>query len=317
MFPLDPIALRLGPISIYWYAIFIVSGMICVYLLSNKKLKALGLSADDIDMLYMYTIFAGIIGARLWSVAFNIEHYLPNPISIFYFHQGGLAIHGGIILGSITAFLFLKKKKIDFLSVADIIMPLVLIAQAIGRWGNFFNQEAYGNAVSQEFLSSFLPNFIVQQMYINGQYYHPTFLYESVLNIIGFIVIAILVKKINLKKGSSFALYFIWYGIIRYFIEGLRTDSLFVNNTSLALVIFMLTVSIIVLFAMIYLKNQADKIYIKDYLLIPVIAIVILLFMVFFILNPNLHVRMAKFTSVLFVVFGSTILYYTNRKQVQ
>lgn len=314
MLVIDPIAISLGPISIYWYAICIVLGMVLVYTLSLKRLKLIFEKTDDIDFFFMITIFSGIAGARIWSVLFNIEMYLENPISVFFLHEGGLAIHGGIILGSATAFLYLKHKKISFLQVADIIMPLVLLAQACGRWGNFFNQEAFGSIVDVAFLEKFLPEFIINQMFIAGQYHHPTFLYEAILNVIGFFIITLLIKKIKFKQGSAFAMYFIWYGIIRYFIEALRTDSLYVSNTSLILVIALVIVATLTLIYMTISIQNGKKIYYKDILFVPILIIIILLFMIYFILFPDLEIRMAQFTSILFAIFGLSILYIVNKR---
>lgn len=314
MLVINPVAISFGPIQIYWYAICIVLGMALVYALSLKRLKLIFENNDKIDYFFMITIFSGIAGARIWSVLFNIELYLDNPISVFYLHQGGLAIHGGIILGVTVAYLYLKKQKISFLEVADIIMPLVLLAQACGRWGNFFNQEAYGSAVDVAFLQSFLPDFIINQMFIGGQYHHPTFLYESILNVIGFFLITLLIKKIKFKQGSAFAMYFIWYGIIRYFIESLRTDSLYVSNTSLLLVILGLIAMIGGLAYMIISIKKQNKLHYQDILFVPILIILILLCMILFILNPDLEVRMAQFTSILFAIFGSSILYILNKK---
>ena len=134
-------------------------------------------------------------------------------------------------------------------------MPGVLIAQALGRWGNFFNQEAYGSAVSLDFLQSLhLPQFIIDGMYINGTYYHPTFLYESVANVIGFFVIYFVIRKIQTKQGEQFFSYFIWYGIFRFFIEGLRTDSLYFMGLRTAQLVSLVFV-VVCIFGYIYCKK--------------------------------------------------------------
>lgn len=317
MLAINPIIISIGPFDIRWYAVCIILGMALVYLLSYKRLKAILPETEDIDTLFMITIFSGILGARLWSVAFNIEQYIDNPISVLYFTEGGLAIQGGVILGLIAAYTFLKRKNVAFLQVADILMPLVLIAQAMGRWGNFFNQEAYGSVVSVDVLNRFLPSFIVDQMYINGQYYHPTFLYESILNVIGFFVITIIVKKIKFKQGTAFSLYFIWYGITRYFIEALRTDSLYVANTSITLVIILLAIAFTILIGMLILVQTGKKPNLKHYLFIPFIGMLILALMIYFILTPQLEIRMAQFTSILFIVFGSCVFYLVNKRSLK
>ena len=153
-------------------------------------------------------------------------------------HNGGLAIHGGIIAGVITLIVYCKKHKQDILRMLDISVPYVLLAQGIGRWGNFFNQEAHGSLVTKSFLQNLhLPKFIINGMLISGHYYHPTFLYESLLCALGCIILVLIRKLKNIKLGNTISLYLIWYGIIRFFIEHLRTDSLMLGNLKMAQVI--------------------------------------------------------------------------------
>ena len=145
--------------------------------------------------------------------------------------KGGLAIHGALIGSVITAYVFTKKRNVSFWQVADIAAPSLILGQAIGRWGNFMNQEAHGGEVTRAFLENlFLPEWIINQMYINGVYYHPTFLYESLWNILGFILLLVL-RRVNLRRGEIFLTYLIWYSIGRFFVEGLRTDSLMLTES--------------------------------------------------------------------------------------
>ena len=180
-------------------------------------------------------ILFGIIGTRLYYVLFNLEYYLRNPIEIFQVWNGGLAIHGGIISGILVIIIYTKKYKVNTIKMLDIVAVSVIIAQAIGRWGNFFNQEAFGSVVSKDFLESLmLPKFIIDGMYINGNYYHPTFLYESIWNIIGFIILLIMRRRKYAKVGEMVSFYLIWYSFARFFIESLRMDSLMLGPIRIA-----------------------------------------------------------------------------------
>ncbi|HZJ87218.1 MAG TPA: prolipoprotein diacylglyceryl transferase, partial [Erysipelothrix sp.] len=158
--------LRIGNITIAWYAIFIVSGAYLAYYFSLKNLKKMGYTNDDADTLFFGVLIFGVIGARLWYVLFfDLSYYLADPIRILQFREGGMAIHGGIFGGVLYGYVFAKKRGINFMHWLDAILPHVLLSQAIGRWGNFMNQEAFGGVVSEEHFR-FIPNFIQKQMYI-------------------------------------------------------------------------------------------------------------------------------------------------------
>ncbi|MDP2813671.1 MAG: prolipoprotein diacylglyceryl transferase [Erysipelotrichaceae bacterium] len=219
--------LDIGPISIKWYAVLILVGAYLAYYLSYRNLKKMGYKSDLTDDLFFGALLCGVIGARLWFVVFfDLNYYLARPLEIFMTWQGGLAIQGGLFGGVLFGLWFVKRKKIDFIRVADAIVPNILVAQAIGRWGNFLNQEAYGRVVQESFYSGW-PQLIKDQMFIAGQFREPTFLYESVLNIVGFLLITFVLKKFSKpKRGDMIYAYLMWYGVIRFFIEGLRADSL-------------------------------------------------------------------------------------------
>ena len=172
----------------------------------------------------MIAVFAGIICARLYYVLFNLEYYLKNPSEIFAIWNGGLAIYGGIIGGTVTAVAFCKIRKIKFLNFGDYLVPLLALCQSIGRWGNFVNQEAYGSRTENFFKMRIFDKGIGE--FINV---HPTFLYESVLNFSLFIILMYLSKKKKFE-GQLICIYFIVYGMGRFFIEGLRVDSLMLAN---------------------------------------------------------------------------------------
>ena len=222
---MNPVAFTVFGLDIMWYGIFIATGMIVGTLLAayTSKLKNI-----DYEMLIDTLLIAlpiGIIGARLYYVAFEWERYRGDFSAIINIREGGLAIHGGLIFGLSAAAIFLYKKKADILSCLDVVVPSIALAQAIGRWGNFANKEAHGGEVTVEFISKF-PEFIQNGMYINGAYHHPTFLYESVWNV-GLCILLIYMLRKKLKPGVVTFTYIGMYSLVRFFIEGLRTDSLY------------------------------------------------------------------------------------------
>lgn len=223
------VAFELFGLPIYWYAIIIVSGVIIAMWLSTREAVRVGLKADDVTDFMLIGLPVSIIGGRLYYVLFDLEPYLKDPIQIFNTRSGGLAIYGALIAGGIWLYFFCRRNFISPVTFLDIAAPSVLLAQGIGRWGNFMNHEAHGAEVSRSFLESLhLPNFIIDNMNIDGAYRQPTFLYESVWNVLGFIVLILLRKKKGLlKEGEVFLVYLIWYGFGRFFIEGMRTDSLY------------------------------------------------------------------------------------------
>lgn len=220
-------AIHFGPISIAYYAICILVGAIIAFLLIRREWKYKGYNVKDVDDFFFNVLLVGIIGARIWYVLFTLPHYLNDPSAIFAIWEGGLAFHGGVIAGLAYGYYYFKKRDYDFWDVADTILPYVLIAQAFGRWGNFFNQEAFGGVVSHETLKSMMiPDFIIEKMFIDGAYHHPTFLYESIFCIISFIIIRLVIRYVRLKVGQSALLYGIFYSFGRIIVEQLRTDSL-------------------------------------------------------------------------------------------
>lgn len=228
---MDRIFLSLGPITIYWYSVLIVISVCIGIFFSTKIAKKNGLGRDFIMDLIFYLIPVGIIGARIYYVIFNFSVFKDNLLDIFKIWEGGLAIYGVVIASIIFIIFYCKKKNKDVLLTIDTLIPYLILGQGIGRWGNFINKEAHGAITTFEYLKSLhLPNFIINGMYINGNYYIPTFLYESLWCILGFIILLIIRKKDNFNhKGILLFSYFIWYGIGRFFIEGLRTDSLYLG----------------------------------------------------------------------------------------
>lgn len=227
---MDNTLLEIGGITIYWYSVTMLLAVLTGIYLATRESKKQGMSSFISDLI-TYTIIFGIIGARIYYVIFNFDSYKDNILSIFKIWEGGIAIYGAIIGGFIAIVYLAKKRRQDIIKTTDIIVPGLLLAQSIGRWGNFFNQEAHGGIVTYEFLKSLqIPKFIIDGMYINGNYYHPTFLYESLWCLLGFIILIIIRKITQRKKGIMTYGYFIWYGLGRIFVEGLRTDSLYIGN---------------------------------------------------------------------------------------
>ncbi len=254
---MDRVALDLGFIQIYWYSIFIFTAMLVASFLIIKEGRKKHISEELLVNLIFNTIIIGIIGARAYYVLFNLNYFSSNPIEIIQIWNGGLAIHGGIIASFIYIYYFCKKNKINLIDILDITVVGLIIAQAIGRWGNFFNSEAYGGITTYKKLSSAgVPKFIIDGMYILGYYREPTFYYESICCVLGFILL-VLIRKFykNLKKGQLSGIYLMWYGVTRLIIESLRSDSLMLGPFKIAQI-----VSIIFIISGIYLYRKYDKI---------------------------------------------------------
>lgn len=229
---IDPIAFSIGPFQVYWYGIIIAAAMLLAVTLATREGKKRGLADDFIVDATLWAIPIGFVGARLYYVLFKFDYYLQNPSEIIAIWNGGIAIYGGLIAGGLTLYYYTRKKDVSFALLLDVLAPSVLLAQSTGRWGNFMNQEAYGGPVSRQFLESLrLPVFIIEQMNINGTYHHPTFLYESLWSLIGFVLLIILRNRKNLLRRGEVALsYVLWYSLGRFFIEGMRTDSLWIGD---------------------------------------------------------------------------------------
>lgn len=217
-FEINSIAINLFGIDIYWYAILIVTAFIIAILLMKKEKEKYNIKFEDLMELIVIAIPISIICARLYYILFNRKDFMDNPIQIFNIRNGGLAIYGGLIGAIITIIVFGKIKKIKILDMLDYIVPFVPLGQSIGRWGNFFNGEAHGTITN----SIFKMGIMEEGNYIEV---HPTFLYESIAT---FVIFIILYTKRNKRdyKGQLTYLYLFLYGIIRFLIEGLRTDSL-------------------------------------------------------------------------------------------
>lgn len=223
-----PYSFNLFGLEIYFYGVIIALGFILAALYCAKRAKEFGLSSDELYELVIWLIPTCIIGARLYYVLFKLDYFIANPNKIFALRDGGLAIYGGIIAGIIVGIIWCRAKKIRVFAVADLTAFGLLIGQSVGRWGNFINREAFG-AQTEIFcrMGLTVPGF--ETLYV-----HPTFLYESLWNFFGLIVLHIWSKKGKRKyDGQVFWLYILWYGLGRAWIEGLRSDSLYIGSTDI------------------------------------------------------------------------------------
>ncbi len=241
-FELDNVAFTIGEsFQVYWYGIIITLGIVLAFIYAAFRAKYEKIKVDDLIDVALWTVILGVIGARLYYVLTTLENYIPEPFNfgqfmknIFNLREGGLAIYGGIICGMLGILISTKIKKMNTIKLMDMAGPGVMIAQSLGRWGNFFNGEAHGGVVAENSPLYFirmglLPN---ENSSSTMFYYHPTFLYESLWNLTGFILINIFYKKKKFN-GQIACMYLAWYGFGRFFIEGLRTDSLYIPGTEI------------------------------------------------------------------------------------
>ena len=251
--PISNVFLDLGIIVWYKYSVLILLGIIAAVFFGIKEGKKIGITVNQILDGVIIIVPLSIIGTRMWYVIFEWDRYKNDLMQILNIRDGGLAIHGGVITAFVSAYVYTKIKKINILRAFDLIAPGFLVAQAFGRWGNFFNQEAHGGVIGgvtnlvpnlslddqRAFLTDtlHLPDYITNNMYLQGpdglNYYHPTFLYESIWNISGFILLLILRRTKFIRTGDLLPIYLIWYSTGRFFIEAMRTDSLYIGDTGL------------------------------------------------------------------------------------
>ena len=249
-FEVNSVAFKIFGIEIAWYAIIITCGMLAAVAYVINRSKKIGITSEDVLDFALFVIPFGVIGARLYYILTKLEDF-PTLESWFDIRGGGLAIYGGIIAGGLTVLIVCYFKKINFLAFADCVAPGVLLAQGIGRWGNFMNGEAFG------YETDWFCRMGLQNSLTGGtlMYVHPTFLYESLWNFLGVLLVDLYVRR-KRYDGEGFLMIFCWYGLGRMFIEGLRTDSLYTNlfgiefRTSqvLAALIFAVTAAVLVFF---------------------------------------------------------------------
>lgn len=250
--------IRIFSLEIRWYAFIIVTAIIISLVMLNFLLK----NEAELEMEFFLDFLIAalplaIIGARLYYVVFNLDYYLAQPLKILAIKEGGLAVHGALLMGTAVLYYFCRQREKSFLKTLDYLAPLAAFSQAVGRWGNFINQEAYGKEVGASFYQYF-PKFIKKQMYINAEYKEPTFLYESAANLILFSFLLILLKRGRRAEGEVFALYLFFYSFYRYFIEDLRTDSLLIAGFQAAQLISLI-LALLALVLFLYLRSNKNN----------------------------------------------------------
>ncbi|MBR3879793.1 MAG: prolipoprotein diacylglyceryl transferase [Clostridia bacterium] len=269
-FTVDNVAFQIGEdFPIYWYGVIITLGIVSAFLYASYRCYFEKIKVDDLIDVGLWTVVLGVIGARLYYVLTTLERYIPEPFDLVQFFKnvlnlrnGGLAIYGGIICGILGIIIATRIKKMNTITLMDMAAPGVVIAQAIGRWGNFFNGEAHGGVVAENsplyFLRmGLLPN---EDSIFTTYYYHPTFLYESLWNVMGFILFNIFYKKKKFN-GQIACMYLSWYGFGRMFIEGLRTDSLYVGPFRISQVVgavCFVVFGALLIWGLIYSKKYED-----------------------------------------------------------
>ncbi len=250
--------------DVYWYGVIIASGVLIALAFAIREAKRTGQNAENYVDIALFGVIFSVIGARLYYVLFSWELYIDEPLKIFALREGGLAIYGGIIAGVITVIVYTKIKKLNFWLVADTTAPSLILGQIIGRWGNFFNREAFGGYTDNIFAMRYLkqqvnniaPSVLKNTITVNGTEYiqvHPTFLYESVWNI-GVLIILLIMRKNKKFDGQIFGFYLLGYACGRVWIEGLRTDQLKIGHFAVSQILS--AVLIFVAFALLWYRKQ-------------------------------------------------------------
>jgi phosphatidylglycerol:prolipoprotein diacylglycerol transferase len=251
-----PILFEVGPISIRWYGFLIASAVLIGVTLSQYLAKRRGVNPDLLGDFAIWLVIAAIPCARIYYVLFEWEEYAQRPEDIIAIWKGGIAIHGAIIGGTLAAIIFARLNKISFWQLMDLVVPSLILGQGIGRWGNFFNSEAFGRPTDLPW-KLYIPPSRRPLEYLNYDYFHPTFLYESLWNLAVFLLLLSLFfwglkKKNRLPVGALTCIYFLSYSMGRVWIEGLRTDSLMLGPLRIAQIVSLGAIAIS-LFGLIWL----------------------------------------------------------------
>ena len=263
---MNPVLVTLFGYEIRWYSVLILIAVMLSIFLLIKEGKRFNIPKDFLFNMAFWVIIFGIIGARIYYCIFNFHLYKDNLIDIIKIWEGGLAIHGGLIAGFITLLIYTKRYNMSTIKITDMIVVPLLLAQAIGRWGNFFNGEAHGAATTYYHLKELhIPEKIIEGMKIGNVYYHPTFYYESLFCLVGFIILLFLRRYRYLKRGQLTAIYLMYYSTGRFFIESLRTDSLMLGAFKIAqLVSVALFIIGLVSFMIIGRKSKFEDLYSEE-----------------------------------------------------
>ena len=263
---MNPVLVTLFGYEIRWYSVLILIAVMLSIFLLIKEGKRFNIPKDFLFNMAFWVIIFGILGARIYYCIFNFHLYKDNLIDIIKIWEGGLAIHGGLIAGFITLLIYTKRYNMSTIKITDMIVVPLLLAQAIGRWGNFFNGEAHGAATTYYHLKELhIPEKIIEGMKIGNVYYHPTFYYESLFCLVGFIILLFLRRYRYLKRGQLTAIYLMYYSTGRFFIESLRTDSLMLGAFKIAqLVSVALFIIGLVSFMIIGRKSKFEDLYSEE-----------------------------------------------------
>ena len=231
-FNINPVAFSIGSLEVHWYGIIMALAVTIGYFLAMSVIERFGYKKDDVSNVLFISVISGVICARIYYVVFNMDGFRHELSNVLNLRTGGLAIYGGVIGAMISVFVFCKYRKYKFLNFIDVLIPYLALGQSIGRWGNYTNQEAFGIntslpwGMSGDLITQHIRMFVAKGMDITDELpVHPTFLYESIVNMIIFVIL-LMVRKNKKFDGNVFYMYMILYGVARFFIEGLRTDSL-------------------------------------------------------------------------------------------
>ena len=262
----NPILFNIFGFDVRWYSVILLVAIIVTIFMVIIEGKRFNIPRDFSFNLAFWVVIFGIISARAYYCIFNYELYKNNILDIFKIWEGGLAIHGALIGGFITLVIYCRRYGVYVFKMTDITVVPLLLAQSIGRWGNFFNSEAHGPATTYNFLQKLhIPEKIIEGMKIGNVYYHPTFFYESVYCLFGFIVLLFLRRYKYIKRGQLTAIYLMYYSVGRFFIESYRTDSLMFAGFKVAQIVsIVLFITGLIMFMIIGRKGRFEDLYNED-----------------------------------------------------
>lgn len=244
---MDPVAFEIFGMPVRWYGIIISFGLLMATLVAMREAKRVGIKEEDLLDLLLFAVPAAIIGARIHYVLFTWDEYKGDFIRMINIREGGLAIHGALIAAIIVGIIFCRVKKINFWKIADLAGPSIILGQAIGRWGNYANSEAHGG-----------PTDLPWGILVDGQKVHPTFLYESLWNFLVFLFL-LWYRRRKKAEGEVFLLYLALYSLGRFFIEGMRTDSLMLGPIRVAQLISVITIIICSIIFVVFRKRHMSN----------------------------------------------------------
>lgn len=250
-----PIAVQLGPLAIRWYGVLMATAMALGLWLAYRAARRRGLDPEELLKTAELSLLGGLIGARLYYVLFNLDYYGQYPLKIAYVWEGGLAIHGGILGGLALGGWYAWRKRLPFLTYLDIVAPSLALGQAIGRWGNFFNEEAFGTPTDLPWKLYISPSHRPLG-YSQFDFFHPTFLYESIWDFLVFLLLVwFFRRRLEQARGALFLTYVGFYSLGRFFTEALRTDSLMLGPIRVAQAISVIGVALALVFIPLLLRR--------------------------------------------------------------